>query len=130
MAADNPRPDVESALTSLTEESDQRDFLETVAAGEIVLPQMQANDDPEGGVQLPYVEQEGTNYVLAFSTQQRFTESGIEAEGTVTVNGAQLASAWPDDEELWLAINPGSEQSVALPPDAVRALPSLAGTGG
>lgn len=116
--------DVESALTTLTEQEDQTGFLRALASGDVVLPQLEPVD-PNEGMKLPYIEQEGTRYVLVFSSQDRLSESGIEAEDTVTMSGGQLASAWPDEEELWLAINPGSEQSVAVPPDAVRALPSM-----
>ena len=126
--AEEINPDVESALTTLTEEDDQSGFLRTLATGEVLLPQMEPVD-PDEGMKLPFIEQEGTRYVLVFSSQDRLTESGIEAEDTVTMSGGQLGSAWPDEEELWLAINPGSEQSVAVPPDAVRALPSMLSDG-
>lgn len=124
MADDNTSPDVESALSNLSEQDDQAGFLRTLAAGEVLLPQMEPVD-PEEGMKLPYIEQEDTRYVLVFSTEDRLNESGIEVHDTVTLSGGQLGAAWPDEEELWLAINPGSEQSVAVPPDAVRALPSM-----
>lgn len=124
MAADNPAPDVESALSKLGEHDDQSDFLETLAAGEIVLPQMEPVDSEEG-MKLPFIEQEGTRYVLVFSTQDRLTESGIDAQETVTLSGGQLGAAWPEEEDLWLAINPGSDASVAVPPEAVRSLSSM-----
>lgn len=123
MAAENPTPNVESALTSLSEQDDQAEFLRILAEGDVLLPQLEPVD-PEEGMKLPFIEQEGTRYVLVFSSQERLTESGIEVQDTVTMNGGQLGASWPD-EELWLAINPGSEQSVAVPPDAVRALPSM-----
>lgn len=123
MAAENPTPNVESALATLSEEDDQAQFLRILAEGDILLPQLEPVD-PEEGMKLPFIEQEGTRYVLVFSSQERLTESGIEVQDTVTMSGGQLGASWPD-EELWLAINPGSEQSVAVPPDAVRALPSM-----
>lgn len=123
MAEENA-PTVESALTALNEQEDQAGFLQTLATGEVLLPQMEPVD-PDEGMKLPFIEQEGTRYVLVFSSQDRLTESGIEAQDTVSLSGGQLGAAWPEEEELWLAINPGSEQSVAVPPDAVRALPSM-----
>lgn len=126
MAAENPTPNVESALTSLSEQDDQTQFLRTLAEGDVLLPQLEPVD-PEEGMKLPFIEQEGTRYVLVFSSQERLNESGIEVQDTVTMSGGQLGASWPD-EELWLAINPGSEQSVAVPPDAVRALPSMQGS--
>jgi hypothetical protein len=35
---------------------------------------------------------------------------------------------WPS-EDVWLAVNPASENGLGLPPDLVRALPVLAGQG-
>lgn len=124
MAAENPNPNVESALSTLGEQDDQTDFLQTLAEGEVVLPQMEPVD-PDEGMKLPFIEQEGTRYVLVFSSQDRLTESGIEAQETVTLSGGQLGAAWPEEDELWLAINPGSEASVAVPPEAVRAMSSM-----
>lgn len=131
MTADNdntPSPDIESALTELHEHNDQAGFLQSLAAGEVVLPQMELTQ-PEEGVKLPFIEQEGTRYVLAFSSEQRLTESGIGAASSIAMRGAELGAAWPQGEELWLAINPGSEEGATLPPDAVRALPTLAASG-
>lgn len=127
MATENT-PNVESALAALEEQEDQSGFLQTLASGEVVLPQMEPVD-PEEGMKLPFVEQEGTRYVLVFSSRQRLDDSGIEPQDTVTMSGGQLGSVWPEGEELWLAINPGSERSVALPPDAVRSLPSMSASG-
>ena len=43
---------------------------------------------------------------------------------------ADLAANWPS-EELWLAVDPGSENGLSLPPQAVQALASYAqGPGG
>lgn len=123
MTADNPTPDVEVALSDLQERNDQANFLQTLANAEVVVPQLESAGSD---VQLPFVEQDGTRYVVAFSSEQRLADSGIDAEGSVTMRGAELSSAWPTEEELWLAINPGSEHGVALPPDAVRALAAMA----
>ena len=35
------------------------------------------------------------------------------------------AANWPSDE-LWLAVNPGTEDGLTLPPDAVSSLPVYA----
>jgi hypothetical protein len=37
----------------------------------------------------------------------------------------ELAANWPSDD-LWLAVNPASEQGLGLPPDVVRSLPIYA----
>lgn len=115
--------DIESALSALQDQDDQAGFLEALAHGEVVVPQLESAGSD---VQLPFVEEEGTRYVVAFSSEQRLADSGINAEGSVSFRGTELSSAWPAEEDLWLAINPGTAQGVALPPDAVRALSSLA----
>lgn len=120
MTAENP--DVEAALDALQERDDQSGFLQALAHGEVIVPQLESTGSD---VQLPYVEEQGTRYVVAFSSAQRLSDSGIEAETSVTLRGAELSAAWPSDEELWLAVNPGTDQGVALPPDAVRALSTL-----
>lgn len=127
MAGDtSPSPDIEAALAAAHKRGDQAGFLRILAVSRVVLPQLQQLDQ-EGGLRLPLVEQEGTRYVLAFSSQQRLAESRVDAEETVVASGSQLAGLWPEDEELCLLINPGSDLSVAVPADAIRALPSMAG---
>lgn len=125
MTSEHP-PDIETALTVAHTKGDQTGFLRILAVSRIVLPQLQPLDQ-EGGLRLPLVEQQGTRYVIAFSSQQRLAESGIEAVETVTASGRQLAGLWPEDEDLWLIINPHSEHSAAIPADAIRSLPSVAG---
>jgi hypothetical protein len=46
-----------------------------------------------------------------------------DIEDAVSVNAAELAANWPSDD-LWLAVNPGTEVGLTLPPDAVRSLPA------
>ena len=46
-----------------------------------------------------------------------------DIEDAVSVNAAELAANWPSDD-LWLAVNPGTEDGLTLPPDAVRSLPA------
>lgn len=120
-------PNVDAALTALHENSDQSTFLHALAHGQIVLPQTQDSESAEG-VALPYIEQEGKRYVLAFSSQQHLDEAGIDVAGSVAMSGAELASMWPQEEELWLALNPTSEQGASLPPDVVRSLTGALGS--
>ncbi len=53
------------------------------------------------------------------------TDFGLEPRQVVTMRGDLLATAWPDDEGMWLAVDPGSEHTVTLAPDDVRKLASL-----
>jgi hypothetical protein len=46
----------------------------------------------------------------------------------VSVPLVELAAGWPDDD-LWMAVDPASEQGLTLPPDVVRLLPDLVGAG-
>jgi hypothetical protein len=46
----------------------------------------------------------------------------------VSVPLVELAAGWPDDD-LWMAVDPASEQGLTLPPDVVRLLPGLVGAG-
>lgn len=118
-------PDIEAALAALSDGGDQQQFLEVFAESVVILPQAEDAGE-EGAVQLPVFEQDGAQYVAAFSSAERLTESGIDAPATASVPAASLAASWPQDE-LWLTLNPGIEgASVVLAPDAVR---SLAATG-
>lgn len=125
MAEDSSTPpDIEAALAAAREFDDQSGFLRILAIGKLILPQLQPLE-PGVGWRLPSIDRGDARYVLAFSSQQRLADSGVQAAQTVTATGGELGATWPQDEDLWLAINLGSEQSVALPPDAVRALPSM-----
>ena len=124
MAAENTSPDIEAALAAARERDDQAGFLRIFAVSKVVLPQMRPLNQTQG-IELPFIEQDGTRYVLAFSSQQRLADSGVDAQETITLTGGDLGESWPDDQELWLVINQGSEPNVALPPNVMRAVPSL-----
>lgn len=126
MTQEQPPPDVEAALSAAHQNGDQTGFLRILAVGKVVLPQLRPLEEG-GGLQLPVIEQDGVRYVLAFSSQQRLAESDVDAAATVTARGRELAGRWPEHEDLGLVINPGSDLSVAIPADAIRSLPSLAG---
>jgi|SRR5699024_1511974 len=125
MASEQPSPDVEAALHAAHKNGDQFGLLRILAVARVVLPQLQPLETGDS-LRLPYIEQDGHRYVLAFSSQQRLAESDIDAEQTVTASGYELAGLWPEDDDLRLLINPGSELSVAVPAEAVRSLPSVA----
>lgn len=122
MTAAHP-PDIEAALAVAYNKNDQAGFLRIFAVSKLVLPQLQPLGQ-QGNLQLPLIEQRGARYVIAFSSQQRLAESEIDAAETVTASGTQLAALWPENEDLWLIINPHSEHSAAIPADAMRALSS------
>jgi hypothetical protein len=98
-------------------------------AGSVALLPQDLPDDaerpPEGGIALLVIEQDDTQFVPVFSTEEKLVASGADPAQAVTIPLAQLAAGWPD-EELWLAVDPGDEDGLALPPDVVRALPTFA----
>lgn len=123
--AEAPTP-LETALLTLDPENaeEQVAVLQTLAVSDLVLPQVGEND---GAITLPVVDQEGTSFVPVFTTEDRMNDVAPQLQDFATVTGAALGAAWPEGSDLWLAVNPGSEPGVTVPPDAVRALAGLAG---
>ncbi|MGH3326959.1 MAG: SseB family protein [Streptomycetales bacterium] len=120
---------VETELARAMEAGDQESALRIVANAAVVVPQAAATPDdasPDaaapGAVTLPVLEQEGRQYVPVFMTTERMSEAAPDVEESITLPVSQLAASWPDDE-LWLAVNPGVESGVTIPPDIVRTLP-------
>ena len=72
---------------------------------------------------LPVIEQDGTSYVPVFTSEATMKLAAPDIGGAVSVPVAALGANWPSDE-LWLAVNPGTEGGLTLPPDAVKSLPS------
>ncbi len=105
--------------------------LQHLASSTALLPQEMADDAdpvPEGAVALPVIEQDGTQYVPVFTSQEALTTAGADPDKAVEVPMAQLAAGWPAGD-LWLAVDPASAHGLTLPPDLVRALPGLVGAG-
>ena len=78
----------------------------------------------EDAIALPVIEQDGTHFVPVFTSEDKMRAAGADPETALSVPLAGLAAGWPG-EELWLAVDPASEDGLALPPDAVRALPGF-----
>ena len=92
---------------------------------EVVVPQAASADDgelPDGSISLPVIEQDGTSYVPVFTSEATMAAAAPDIEDAVSVNAAELGANWPSDD-LWLAVNPGTEDGLTLPPDAVRSPP-------
>lgn len=110
-----------------------QEMLRELAGSVALLPQnppAEGEEPPsEDAIALPVIEQDGTHYVPVFTSEDKMRAAGADPESALSVPLAGLAAGWPG-EELWLAVNPADEQGLALPPDAVRALPGfLEGTG-
>jgi hypothetical protein len=110
---------------------DAQAVLQQLAASVALLPQEipeDAEPPPEGTIALPVIEQDGTQYVPVFTSQQALLAAGADPETAIEVSLAQLAAGWPSDD-LWLAVDPATDEGLTLPPDVVRALPGFVGAG-
>ncbi len=110
-----------------------QEMLRELAGSVALLPQTppaEGEEPPsEDAIALPVIEQDGTQYVPVFTSEDKMRAAGADPESALSVPLAGLAAGWPG-ENLWLAIDPAAEDGLALPPDAVRALPSfLEGSG-
>jgi hypothetical protein len=110
---------------------DTEAVMRAVASSEVMVPQSaQAPESADGGLSLPVIEQDGTSYVPVFTSETTMNAAAPDIDDAVAVSAAALGANWPSDD-LWLAINPGTENGLTLPPDAVKSLPIYAdGSGG
>jgi hypothetical protein len=122
-----PDPAVDPAVDPAAEAAAQQ-LLRELAASTALLPQQPPapgeEAPPEDAIALPVIEQDGTHYVPVFTSEEKLRAAGADPESAISVPLAGLAAGWPD-QELWLAVDPAAEDGLALPPDAVRALPSF-----
>ena len=119
---------VESAIAAAMAAGDSDAVMRAVAVSEVVVPQAPGGvpeETGEGSVALPVIEQDGTSYVPVFTSAATMSEAAPDVTDAVTVSAAELGANWPG-EDLWLAVNPGTEDGVTLPPEAVRSLPTYA----
>jgi hypothetical protein len=115
----------ESAIAAGMAAGDSEAVMRAVAGSEVVVPQAAdttSEERAQGSISLPVIEQDGTSYVPVFTSQRTMNEAAPDIEDAITVAAADLAASWPSDD-LWLAVNPGTEDGLTLPPDAVRSLP-------
>lgn len=118
----------ESAIAAGMAAGDTEAVMRAVAASEVVVPQAagaRGEGVPDGSISLPVIEQDGTSYVPVFTSEDTMHAAAPDIEDAVSVSAAELGANWPS-EDLWLAVNPGTEDGLTLPPDAVRSLPVYA----
>jgi len=115
----------EAAIAAGMAAEDTESVMRAIATTEVVVPQAASADGdlPDGSISLPVIEQDGTSYVPVFTSEATMAAAAPDIEDAVSVNAAELAANWPSDD-LWLADNPGTEDGLTLPPDAVRSLPA------
>jgi hypothetical protein len=127
ISAQNGTVPVETAIAAGMASGDTDAVLRAVASIEVMVPQAggSADDMPDGSLSLPVIEQDGTSYVPVFTSEATMNQAAPDIDGAVSVPVAALSANWPSDE-LWLAVNPGTEGGLTLPPDAVKSLPGYA----
>jgi hypothetical protein len=120
-------PQTEAVIAAGMAAGDTDAVMRAVAVSDVVVPQAPGAgpDAPEGSISLPVIEQDGTSYVPVFTSEAVMSVAAPDIDGGVAVRAADLGANWPSDE-LWLAVNPGTEDGLTLPPDAVRSLPTYA----
>jgi hypothetical protein len=122
----------EDAISSGMEAGDKAAVLRALATSIALLPQAPAaegEERPEGAIALPVIEQDGQRYIPVFTSEESLRAAGADPGTAVRIPVVQLAANWPS-EDVWLAVNPASEDGLGLPPDVVRALPVFAGQNG
>jgi SseB protein N-terminal domain len=124
----NGQQPTEAAIAAGMAAGDTEAVMRAVATSQVVVPQTATapgESSPEGSLSLPVIEQDGTQYVPVFTSETTMNTAAPDLGEAITVPAAQLAASWPSDD-LWLAVNPGTEDGLTLPPDAVKSLPVYA----
>ncbi|MEU7057796.1 SseB family protein [Streptomyces sp. NPDC046197] len=113
-------------------ENDTQAALLALADALVMVPQAAPSEDgdevPEGAITLPVIEQEGKRFIPVFTSRASLEAAGADPTQAVTIPVAELAANWPPDD-LWLAVDPSTEEGLALPSDVVRALPGISRAG-
>jgi hypothetical protein len=120
------------ATSSDTQAADSAELLRSLATSIALLPQVppaEGEEPPEDAIALPVIEHEGQRYIPVFTTDEALRAAGADPGTAVRIPVVELAANWPSDD-VWLAVNPASEEGLGLPPDVVRALPVFAGQTG
>ena len=106
---------------------DPQVLLHDLANSTALLPQEalpEGEEPPEGAIALPVIEQDGTQYVPVFTSEEALRAAGADPSTALKLPIAELAATWPN-ENLWLAVNPATPDGLAIPPEVVRALPGF-----
>ena len=106
---------------------DAQVLLHDLANSTALLPQEampEGEEPPEGAIALPVIEQDGTQYVPVFTSEEALRAAGADPSTALRLPIAELAATWPTDD-LWLAVNPATPDGLAIPPEVVRALPGF-----
>jgi hypothetical protein len=127
-AADRSTDD---AISSGMAAGDNAAVLRALARSIALLPQVppaEGDEPPDDAIALPVIEQDGQRFIPVFTSEESLRAAGADPGTALRIPVAQLAANWPS-EDVWLAVNPASENGLGLPPDVVRTLPAFAGQG-
>jgi len=119
-------PDVSTSAPG--SEAEAEALFQSLATSIALLPQNGVADGEtptDGSIAIPVIEQDGTQYVPVFTSEAALEAAGADPAPAIQLQMAELAANWPSDD-LWLAVNPGSEDGLTLPPEAVQALATFA----
>jgi hypothetical protein len=122
------QPDQSANGSAGADQIDAEALLQNLATSIAFLPQDGMADGqtpPDGAIAIPVIEQEGTQYVPVFTSEEALVAAGADPAPAVGLPLAELAANWPS-EELWLAVDPGSENGLTVPPEAIQALAAYA----
>jgi hypothetical protein len=114
---ENPLEEV--LLAASRGDADPVAFLEALRDSSVLVPCEQTGTPDE--VTFPVIEHQGRPYVPLYTSRVQVDKGAPEQEGWLKLTGADLARTMTD-EETGLAVNPGGDIGVAIPPDAVAAL--------
>lgn len=131
------QPPVQRALHEIATGGDNAAALSTLAASDILLPVPGPPEEPatDGAgdeeeqemISLPVFEQEdGTKLVPVFTSEVRLAHALPNARGYRILPLAALSNGWPSDD-LTLAIDAGSPDTLTIRGEGVRALAGLSG---
>ncbi|WP_431953930.1 SseB family protein [Actinacidiphila sp. bgisy167] len=129
------QPPAQRALHEIATGGDNAAALTTLAASDILLPVPGPPEEPAAGadgeeqemISLPVFEQEdGTKLVPVFTSEVRLAHALPNARGYRVLPLAALSNGWPSDD-LTLAIDAGSPDTLTIRGEGVRALAGLSG---
>jgi hypothetical protein len=124
-------PDSQTPIDPNEAGIDPQVVLRGLATSVALLPQEgpTPDDAPEGALAIPVIEQDEKQYVPVFTSEESLVAAGADPATALRVSVADLAASL-GEQDLWLAVDPANEDGLAIPPEVVHALPSLAAAPG